>query len=118
MPVVAETIGSLSPMRIFAFSLLLTRMRGLAKVLKSPVSRFRLTVTPPMPKVIRSRVRPRMLAKFKLVSPAGGSTVSEKVSGNLIPRSVSRVALISMTSTSSSTSGSLESYSAMRRSAS
>ena len=68
---------------------------------------------------MRSELMSRALPKVRPpAAPEGPSGVSEKLSGNRTPRSVKRLLRISMTSSSSSTSGSLLSYSAISRSAS
>ncbi len=109
---VAEIFGILSPMTILAFSLLRTRMRGLASVVVSPSVLLALSVALIGPVVIVLLFRPR---SWSIVSTLPSNDVSgENPSddGQLIPRSITLLRLISSTSTSSITSGSGTSCSA------
>ena len=120
VPVVVDTMGILSPIRILAFSLLRTRSLGLASVDVSPTSRRRLTsrLLGLKPTPMRSRPMPSRLPSVSESLPTGGSGVSENELGNLTPSSLRREAATSSTSTSSSTSGSALSKTASSRSAS
>ncbi len=120
--------GTRSPIRIFAFSLLRTRMRGFARILLSESSFLALMVTPPIAALMLSLLMPLRLPKVKgtvlvvvaipvLVVVVACASDSPTVSGQRIPSSVRRERLISMISTSSITSGSFKSCSVMMRSA-
>ncbi len=108
-----EITGTLSPIRILAFSLLRVRMRGLASRLASVSVSLKLAVADSPLAVSRLIVR---WCRSPQVAALDG-VPSVKLFGQSIPRSVSRSRDTSSTSTSSITSGSGRSCAAIIRSA-
>ncbi len=123
--------GTLSPMWILAFSLFFTRMRGLARILTSPVSLRRLTVgLGDTPMSARLRLRSESMVRRPpgtlsvTTTPPGATvlfTVASGVStvnwfGYWTPSSCRRLRFTSRISTSSITSGSGRSASITSRS--